>query len=137
MNHASETGEAASRVAGRREREARALRGVRAAAWRFVLPRGSAAVLAVRFVGQLATILYAVRYGLTSQAIVARMHADPVWPAFYTLFVIAVAIHAPLGLRAIADEWLSLHGRGTDVVLTIFALVLAGGGLHAVRSLTV
>ena len=54
----------------------------------------------------LATIIYAVRNGLASEAIVARMHASPVWPAFYTLFVVAVAIHAPLGLRTIADEWL-------------------------------
>lgn len=136
MNHASETGEAASRLAGRREREARALRGVRAAAWRFVLQRGSAAVLAGCVVVHLATIIYAVRSGLTAEAIVARMQTDPVWPAFYATFVIAVAIHAPLGLRVVADEWLALRGRGTDVGLTLFAIVLAGGGLYAVRSLT-
>ena len=109
--------------------------GIRAAAWRFVLQRATAAVLAVCVVVHLATILYAVRHGLTSAAIVARIHANPVWPAFYTLFVIAVAIHAPLGLRTIADEWLALRGRGTDAVLAALALVLLAGGLYAVRSL--
>jgi fumarate reductase subunit C len=116
--------------------ESVSLRGVRYAAWRFVLQRASAAVLAVCVVVHLATIIYAVRHHLTAAAIVARMHASAFWPIFYAIFVIAVAIHAPLGLRAIADEWLGLRGRGSDVVLALIALVLLGGGLYAVRSLT-
>ena len=107
----------------------------RAAAWRFVLQRASAAVLAVCVIVHLATIVYAVRHDLSSQAIVARMHASAVWPAFYALFVLAVAIHVPLGLRAIADEWLQLRGRATDAALAAFGRVLLGGGLHAVRAL--
>ena len=63
------------------------------------------------------------------------MHANPAWPAFYVLFVVAVAVHAPLGLRTIADEWLGLRGRSTDAVLTLLALVLLGGGLYAVFAL--
>jgi fumarate reductase subunit C len=109
--------------------------GVRAAAWRFVLQRASAAVLAVCVVVHLASIVYATRSGLSAEAIVARMHANPAWPAFYAIFVVAVAIHAPLGLRAIADEWLSLRGLVLDVVLALFALVLLGGGLYAIRAL--
>jgi len=112
------------------------LRSVRYAAWRFVLQRASAAVLAICVVVHLATIIYAVRHQLTAAAIVARMHASAFWPAFYTIFVVAVAIHAPLGLRAIADEWLGLRGRRADVVVASIALVLLGGGLYAVRSLT-
>jgi fumarate reductase subunit C len=111
-------------------------RSIRYAAWRFVLQRASAGVLAVCVVVHLATIIYAVRHGLTADAIVGRMHASAFWPAFYTVFVVAVAIHAPLGLRAIADEWLGLRGRSADVVLALFALLLLGGGLYAVRSLT-
>ena len=57
------------------------------------------------------------------------------WPAFYTIFVVAAAIHAPLGLRTIAEEWLRLRGRGTDAVLTLFAAVLLVVGLYAVRAL--
>ena len=126
----------ARRAGGFANDAGRATRRIRAAAWRFVLQRASAAVLGVCVIVHLATIIYAVRNGLASEAIVARMHASPVWPAFYTLFVVAVAIHAPLGLRTIADEWLSLRGRATDAVLAVFALVLLGGGLYAVRSLT-
>ncbi len=110
-------------------------RTARAAAWRFVLQRASAAVLAVCVVIHLATIVYAVRQGLTSQAIVARMHANPAWPMFYAVFVVAAAIHAPLGLRTIADEWLGMRGRGIDLLLAAFAAFLLGLGLFAVQSL--
>ena len=109
--------------------------GIRAAAWRFVLQRASAAVLAVCVVVHLASIIYAVRSGLSAEAIVSRMHANPAWPAFYVVFVVAVAIHAPLGLRAIADEWLGLRGFVFDAVLALFALVLLAGGVYAVRAL--
>ena len=112
-----------------------AMRSMRYAAWRFVLQRASAAVLALCVVVHLATIVYAVRHALTAEAIVNRMHASLLWPAFYALFVVAVAVHAPLGLRAIADEWLALRGRATDAVLALFALALLGGGLYAVVSL--
>ena len=94
----SERSTAASMADGRATIRARRV-AVRAAA-------RDAAVLALCVVVHLATIIYAVRHGLTSDAIVARMHAKRTWPAFYTVFVIAVAIHAPLGFRAIADEWL-------------------------------
>ena len=111
------------------------MRGARYAAWRFVLQRASAAVLALFVVVHLATIIYAVRHALSAQAIVVRMHANVFWPAFYALFVVAVAVHAPLGLRAVADEWLGLRGRATDAALAVIALVLLGGGLYAVASL--
>jgi len=109
---------------------------IRAAAWRFVLQRASAAVLALCVVVHLATVIYAVRHGLTSDAIVARIHANPAWPAFYAVFVIAAAIHAPLGLRAIADEWLGWRGRGVDVALGLLSLILLAGGFYAVHALT-
>ena len=109
--------------------------GVRAAAWRFVWQRASAAVLAICVVVHLASIVYAVRSGLSAEAIVSRMHANPAWPAFFAILVVAVAIHAPLGLRAIADEWLGVRGFVVDTVLALFGLVLLGGGLYAVRAL--
>jgi len=108
---------------------------IRAAAWRFVLQRASAAVLALCVVVHLATIIYAVRHGLTSDAIVARVRANPAWPAFYVVFVIAAAIHAPLGIRAIVDEWLGLRGRAVDIALGLTSLVLFAGGLYAVHAL--
>jgi fumarate reductase subunit C len=74
--------------------------------------------------------------GLSSDAIVARMNASAAWPAFYALFVVAAAIHAPLGLRAVVDEWLGLQGTIVDAALGLFALLLLGSGLYAVHALT-
>ena len=108
----------------------------RAAAWRFVLQRGSAAVLALCVVVHVATMIYAVRHGLTADAIVGRMHATALWPAFYLLFVAAAAVHAPLGLRTVVDEWLGLRGRAVDAALCCFALLLLGAGGYAVHTLT-
>ena len=110
-------------------------RPARAAAWRFLLQRATAAVLALCVVVHLATIIYAVRQGLSAEAIIARMHSNSSWPAFYAIFVAAAAIHAPLGLRAIADEWLGMRGRGVDVALAAVALGLLAGGLYTVQSL--
>ena len=109
---------------------------VAAATWRWLAQRLSAAVLAACVLVHLATILYATRQGLSAAAIVARFHANVAWPLFYGVFVLAVAVHAPLGLRVILDEWSGLRGRTVDVVLALFALTLLAGGLHAVRVLT-
>jgi fumarate reductase subunit C len=110
-------------------------REARFGTWRFVLQRASAAVLALCVVVHLATIIYAVRHGLTAEAIVARVHASVFWPAFYAVFAVAVAIHAPLGLRVVAREWLQWRGRSLDAVLGALTLVLLGGGFYAVYSL--
>lgn len=125
-----------ARVDGVRATAARErVEGVRLAAWLFVLQRASAGVLALCVVVHLATIVYAVRHGLSAQAIVARVHASVAWPAFYAVFVAAVAVHAPIGLRAVADEWLGLRGSLVDAVLVLVALGLFAGGLYAVLPL--
>lgn len=107
----------------------------RAAAWRFVLQRGSAAVLALCVVVHVATMIYAVRHGLTADAIVGRMRANAAWPTFYLVFVAAAAVHAPLGVRTVVDEWLGLHGRAVDAALVCFAFLLFGAGSYAVHVL--
>ena len=109
---------------------------VQAAAWRYVAQRASAAVLAVCVVVHLVTIVYATRHGLSGAALLARAHASAWWPAFYTLFVVAVAIHAPLGLRVILDEWSGWRGRTVDMLLALFGLTLLTGGMRAVVAVT-
>jgi len=109
--------------------------GVRFAAWLFVLQRASAAVLALCVLVHLATIIYAVRHGLSAQAIVTRLHASAAWPAFYAVFVVAVSVHAPIGLRAVVGEWLRLRGPLVDAVLALVAAGLLVGGLYTVLSL--
>ena len=108
----------------------------RAQAWLWGAQRLSAAVLAVCVVVHLATIVYAVQGGLTAAEILGRTRGSGGWLAFYSVFVLAVAVHAPIGLRAVLIEWLGWRGRSRDLVLVLFALVLGAGGLRAVLTLT-
>ena len=92
--------------------------------------RATAAVLAVCVAVHLATMIVAVRGGLTATAILGRTHGSAGWAAFYALFVLAVSVHAPIGLRTIAGEWLGWRGRATDLAcMLIGALLLALGAL--------
>ena len=98
----------------------------------FLLQRASAFVLAAAVAVHLATILYAVRGGLTAGEILARTHGNVVFLAFYSLFVLAVAVHAPIGLRNILHEWTPWRGRSLDMALALFAALLLVLGLRAV-----
>jgi fumarate reductase subunit C len=98
----------------------------------FLAQRLSAAVLALAVAVHLGTIVYAVRGGLSAADVLARTHGNVAFALFYTLFVVAVAVHAPIGLRNIAHEWTRWRGRGLDLVLGLFMLALLGLGMRAV-----
>jgi fumarate reductase subunit C len=95
--------------------------------------RASAAVLAFCVVVHLATIVYAVQGGLTAAEILGRTRGSVGWLAFYSLFVLAVTVHAPIGLRPVLAEWLGWRGRSRDLALVLFAICLAATGMHAVH----
>jgi fumarate reductase subunit C len=97
----------------------------------FLAQRVSAMVLAFAVSVHLVTILYAVRGGLTAGEILARTRENGWFLAFYLVFVAAVAVHAPIGLRNVLREWTSWRGRSLDIVLAAFALLLLGLGLRA------
>jgi fumarate reductase subunit C len=98
----------------------------------WIAQRASAAVLALCVVVHLATMTYAIRGGLTATEILERTRGNAGWLAFYTVFVLAVAVHAPIGLRPVLGEWLGWRGRGRDYAVLGFALVLAVLGMRAV-----
>ena len=98
--------------------------------------RGSAAALALCVVVHLATMIVAVRGGLTAAEILGRTRGSVLWAVFYTVFVLGVAIHAPIGLRAIVVEIRGGHGRGIDMAMLAFAAVLLTLGLRAVWAVT-
>lgn len=93
--------------------------------------RASAAVLAVCVLVHLVTIIYAVRNGLSAAEILGRTRGSVPWAVFYSLFVVAVAVHAPIGLRSVLMEWLGWRSRLRDVVLLGFSLLLAWIGMRA------
>jgi fumarate reductase subunit C len=98
----------------------------------WIAQRASAAVLALCVTVHLITIVYAVRGGLTAAEIFARTRGNAGWLAFYTVFVLAVAVHAPIGLRPVLTEWLGWRGRTREWFVLAFGVLLAGMGMRAV-----
>jgi fumarate reductase subunit C len=98
----------------------------------FLAQRLSAFVLAAAVAVHLATILYAVRGGLTAAEVLGRTRGSTVFLVFYALFVVAVAVHAPIGLRNIMREWLRWRGATSNVAAAAFAILLLLLGLRAV-----
>ena len=98
----------------------------------WVAQRVTAVVLAFCVLVHLATIIYAVRGGLTAAEILGRTRGSLAWAAFYVIFVLAVAVHGAIGLRAVAAEWLGFRGKAAELVMTVLAFVLASMGLRAV-----
>jgi fumarate reductase subunit C len=89
-------------------------------------------VLGVCVLVHLVTIVYAVRGGLSGAEILSRTQGHAGWFAFYAVFVLAVSVHVPIGLRSILSEWLAWRSPSRDWVLFAFALFLAVFGLRAV-----
>jgi succinate dehydrogenase subunit C len=98
----------------------------------WVAQRASAAVLALCVVVHLITVIVAVRGGLSATEILGRTRGSAGWLAFYSLFVLAVSLHAPIGLRAVALEWLGWRGASRDWAMLAIGSVLALAGLRAV-----
>ena len=103
-----------------------------AQAW--VAQRASAVVLALCVLVHLATMIYAVRHGLSAEAILGRTRGNAGWMVFYGVFVAAVAVHAPLGLRTVASEWLGWRGRGANLAWIVVGVVLLVLGARAIAA---
>jgi fumarate reductase subunit C len=98
----------------------------------WIAQRATAAVLAICVVVHLIVIAYALRGGLSAAEILGRTRGGVGWLLFYSVFVIAAAVHAPIGLRTIAMEWLGWRGRSLAVAVHALAAALAALGLRAV-----
>ena len=100
----------------------------------FALQRLSAKLLAPFVVVHLVLILYAVHGGLSAAEILGRTQGSVAWGAFYVLFVVAVAVHAPIGVRNVVREWTRWRGRSLDIASVALAIALLGLGLRAVAA---
>jgi fumarate reductase subunit C len=103
----------------------------RSESWLWIAQRASAAVLALCVVVHLATIIYAVQGGLSAAEILGRTRGNTAWLGFYSLFVLAVSVHAPIGLRSVLGEWLGWRGRTRDAALLVIAAFIFLMGLRA------
>jgi fumarate reductase subunit C len=99
---------------------------------RWYWQRISAMVLALCVLVHIGVLIYAVRGGLTAAAILARTRGNWAFAAFYAIFVIACAVHVPVGLANVAREWWGLGERASLWAGRAFALLLLVLGLRAV-----
>jgi fumarate reductase subunit C len=89
-------------------------------------------VLAACVLVHLATILYAVKGGLSAGEILSRTRGNSVFAVFYVVFVLNAGVHAPIGLARIAEEWFNWQGRTLHVALLLLAMLMVTLGLRAV-----
>ena len=105
---------------------------VRQQVWLWLAQRVSAAVLAVCIVVHLVTMIYAVRGGLSAAEILARTQGNYAWFVFYTVFVLAVSIHAPIGLRTVLAEMLGWRGVVVNMLTLALGITSVLAGMRAV-----
>ena len=95
----------------------------------YLAQRLSALVMAPLVLGHLAVMIYAVQGGLSAAEILSRTQGSLWWGLFYGLFVIAVSVHAAIGLRVIVHEHLKLSGIALEAFMWLagLGLLLLGG----------
>lgn len=97
----------------------------------WVVQRVTAMVLGVAVLVHLATIMVAVRGGLSAAEIIGRTQGNEAWLLFYAVFALAAGLHGAIGLRNIAAETIGLRGRGADIAWLAIGLLTAGLGIRA------
>jgi len=102
----------------------------------FVAQRYSAMLLAPLVLVHLIVIVLAVRNGLTAEEILGRTRGSVVWFWFYLTFVIAVTVHAPIGVRNILNEWTNLSSTTVNLFCMGLAVVFLAMGIRAVVAVT-
>lgn len=100
----------------------------------YLWQRATATVMAPLVMVHIGVIFYATRHGLSAVDILSRTRGSIAWTAFYGLFVLAVSIHAAIGVRNVLSEWIPLNERRVDACAVFFGLVLAVLGLRAVAA---
>lgn len=102
----------------------------------FVAQRYSAMLLAPFVLIHLVLIIVAVRNGLTAEEILSRTRGSTLWFVFYLAFVLAVTVHAPIGVRNVLNEWTGLSAGVANIICLILTLLILLTGLRAVFAVT-
>jgi fumarate reductase subunit C len=97
--------------------------------------RMSAMVLALCVLVHIGTIVYAVRGGLTAGEMLARTRGSWLFGAFYIVFLAACAVHVPIGLAAIFEEWFRMPRRVARFVAGMFIAIVIGFGVAAIEGM--
>ena len=102
----------------------------------YMAQRLSALVMVPLTIGHILVMIYAVQGGLTVAEILSRTQGSVAWFLFYGGFVLAVSIHAAIGVRVISFEWGGVRGRALDLLSWLVFLLLLWCGGRAVLAVT-
>jgi fumarate reductase subunit C len=100
----------------------------------YVWQRLTAALMVPLVLVHVAVIFYATRRGMTATDILARTRGSIVWALLYSIFVVAAAVHAAIGVRNVLTEWSPLRDRSAGIFATVFGTSLLLLGLRAVAA---
>lgn len=102
----------------------------------YMAQRISALIMAPLVLMHIGVMIYAIQGGLSAAEILGRTQGSTLWFVFYSTFVVAVSVHAAIGLRTVISEWVGLRGRTLNgTACGIFALLLILG-MQAVYAVT-
>lgn len=102
----------------------------------YMAQRLTALIMAPLVIGHIAVMIYAIQGGLSAAEILGRTQGSVFWFALYGLFVLAVSVHAAIGLRVIAHEWAGLKGPALAALTWAVGLGLLLMGARAVWAVT-
>ena len=102
----------------------------------YMLQRITALLMAPLVLGHIGVMIYAVQGGLSAAEILGRTQGSVFWFSFYGLFVLAVSVHAAIGLRTILHEATGLSGRLLMFFTWGTALGLSVLGMRAILAVT-
>ena len=102
----------------------------------YMAQRLSALVMAPFVIVHIGVMIYAIQGGLTAAEILGRTQGSAFWFLFYGMFVVAVSIHAAIGLRVILYEWAGVKGVALSIAMWLIGFVLFAMGANAVWAVT-
>ncbi|WP_420393860.1 succinate dehydrogenase [Acuticoccus sp.] len=102
----------------------------------YMLQRLSALAMAPFVVGHIAVMIYAIQGGLSAAEILGRTQGSFSWALFYALFVVAVSVHAAIGVRVVAFETVGLRGPALAALMWTLGGLLLAMGLVSVAAVT-
>jgi fumarate reductase subunit C len=94
--------------------------------------RISAMVLTLCVLVHLGVIIYAVRGGLSGAEILGRTQGSWLFGGFYVVFVLACAVHVPIGFGNIVREWGGLSAAQSRLASWLLGFVILVMGLRSV-----
>lgn len=102
----------------------------------YMAQRLTALIMVPLTIGHIAVMIYAAQDGLTAAEILGRTQGSLFWFLFYGSFVLAVSIHAAIGLRVIVFEMVGLKGLALTLFTWGAALLLLLMGMQTVIAVT-